>query len=173
MNAKSLENLYQDTLTKLKEGQRPQIKLSLELTALLKAHWTQSLHQVLCILSHTQNTSAEFHDLLLQSFQEKNHEPETLIFLLGVSEKHIISHSLMTGNLPPHEFFEILKILLRTKNPEVLEWTLRTIESMGPLNFRLQQDIRSARPGFRKIFNSHLRACDEIINLLEIQWKRM
>jgi hypothetical protein len=77
----------------------------------------------------------------------------------------------MTGNMMPSEFFDILKNLLKTKSPELLEWTLRTIESMGPLNFRLKTEIINSRPGMKKIFNSHLRACDEIINLLESQWK--
>lgn len=171
MTSITLENLYQDTLIKLKNGQRPQIKLTPELINEIKANWHESLLKALCVLNHTQNTSAEFNELLITALKEiKN--TETLIFLLGVSEKHIISHSLMTGNIMPYEFFEILKILLQTKNSELKEWTLRSVESMGPLNRRLQNEIRQSRPGLNKFFNSHLRASDEIINLLEKQWKK-
>jgi hypothetical protein len=166
-----IDNLYQNTLLKLKNDQRPQIKLTPELISALKNAWQESLPKVLCILSHTKNTSDEFNQLILDTFRQKI-DTNTTIFLLGVSEKHIISHSLKNGNVVPNDFMEILKILLKRKQPLVKEWTLRIIESMGPLNLRLQKEIRECRPGFFKYFNSHLRASDEIINLLEMQWKR-
>ncbi len=166
-----IESLYQDTIIKLKAGKRPQIKLTTELIAALKAEWSESLNKVLCILNHTQNTSAQFNELFFSSFNEVS-DIKTLIFLLAAAEKHIISESLMTGNMIPSEFFEILKKLLQNKNSELLEWTLRTIESMGPLNRRIKNEIRNSRPGLKKFFNSHSRACDEIINLLETQWKK-
>jgi hypothetical protein len=166
-----IKTLYQNTLLKLKNDQRPQIKLTPELILALKKAWQESLLEVLCILSHTQNSSDEFNELIFETFRQ-NFDTQVNIFLLGVSEKHIIAHSLKNGNVVPNEFMEILKNLLRTKQPEIKEWTLRIIESMGPLNLRLQKEIRECRPGFFKYFNSHLRASDEIINLLEIQWKR-
>lgn len=171
MTTDILPNLYQDTLIKLKNGQRPQIKLSVLLVSELKANWQKSLLEVLCVLNHTQNSTVEFNELIIATFH-KELDQEILIFLLGASQKHIISHSLTTGMMVPAEFFEILKNLLQTKKPEVLEWTLRTIESMGPLNRRLQNEIRKSKPGLNKLFNSHLRASDEIINLLEEQWKK-
>ena len=171
MKTNPLPNLYQETLIKLKNGQRPQIRLTPELALELKVNWQESLLEALCVLNHTQNTSAEFNELIFTTFDKKL-DQETLIFLLGASQKHIVSHSLMLGVVIPAEFFEILKNLLQTKNPEVLEWTLRTVESMGPLNRRLQNEIRRSRPGPMKFINSHLRACNEIINLLEEQWKK-
>ena len=166
-----IDSLYQDTIKKLTNDIRPQIKLTPELIEALRAKWPESLQKVLCILNHTQNTTAEFNDLFFASLREIS-DQQLLIFLLGASEKHIISHSFMTGNMVPSEYFEILKNLLQTKNPEVLEWTLRTIERMGPLNLRMQNEIRKSKPGFTKFFNSHLRTSDEIIDLLEKQWKR-
>lgn len=170
MNDFSLDILYENTLNKLKMGNRPQIKLTPELIEGLKGKWQTDTHKVLCILTHTQNSSSEFNELLIESFKVETNK-ETLIFLLGASEKQLISHALMTGNMMPSDFFLILKNLLTTKNPEVLEWTLRTIESMGPLSLRLKNEIKNARPSKMKFFNSHLRSCDEIINLLERQWK--
>jgi hypothetical protein len=171
MSEINLESLYQNTLLKLKNDQRPQIKLTPELIAVLKSNWSESPLKVLCILNHTQSTSAEFNQLIFAALNESK-DYKFLIFLLAASEKHIISHSFMTGNMIPMEFFDILKKLLQTKNPELLEWVLRTIESMGPLNRRLQKEIRKSKPGFMKYFNSHLRASDEIIILLEKQWKK-
>jgi hypothetical protein len=172
MSDNSLENIYESTLIKLKEGKRPQIRLTPELILELKNKWPESLHKVLCVLTHTQNSTSEFNIHMIESLKTET-DKETLIFLLGAAEKQLISNSLMTGNMMPVEFFDVLKKLLLTKHPEVLEWTLRTIESMGPLNYRLKSEIRNARPGFKKNFNSHLRACDEIINLLESQWKKL
>jgi hypothetical protein len=166
-----IETLYQDTLIKLKKGIRPQIKLTPELISELQDNWKESLNKVLCILDHTQNTCSDFNQLLFHSF-EKTTETDTLIYLLAASQKHIISHAFMTGNMIPIEFFDIMKKLLQTKNSDLLEWTLRTAESMGPLNRRIQQEIRQSRPGLNKFFSSHLRACDEIINSLEQQWKK-
>jgi hypothetical protein len=172
MSDNSLETIYKSTLVKLKEGKRPQIRLTPELILELKNKWPESLHKVLCVLTHTQNSTSEFNIQLIESLKTET-DKETLIFLLGASEKQLISNSLMTGNMMPSEFFDILKNLLQTKNPEILEWTLRTIESMGPLNFRLKTEIINSRSGMKKIFNSHLRTCDEIINLLESQWKNL
>jgi hypothetical protein len=171
MTINTLESLYLDTINKLKNDQRPQIKLTSELIELLKSEWLKSPHMVFCILGNTQNSTSEFNELFISTFKSTQND-ETLIFLLAASEKHLVAESLRTGNMIPAEYFVILKKLLAHKSPEVLEWTLRVIESMGPLNIRLKEEVLKSKPNWKKIFNSNLKACDDIINLLEMQWKR-
>ena len=171
MTKEMIKTLYQDTLLKLNKGIRPQIRLTPLLINDLKLAWTESLLEVLCILGHCQNSSAEFNFLLLEALNLEQ-DPKTVVFLLAATEKHLIADALKSGNMPPAEFLIILKKLLQSKNPEILEWTLRTIEAMGPLNNRLKNEVRASRPGIKKIFNVHLKASDEIINLLEEQWKQ-
>ncbi len=173
---------YIQIIEKLKKDQRPLVKLTPELLKELKAEWKDSLCQsiqdrpklikILCILDNTQNYSAEFNDLFMETFQLIT-DHELIIYVLAASQKHIINQSFRTGDMVPFFYFDYLKKLLKNKNPEVLEWTLRTIESLGPLSMRLKNEVRGVRPSFLKLFNTHQQACTQIIELLEKQWKQL
>jgi len=173
--------LYLDIIAKLKAHQRPLLKLTPELIDELKFDWQNSLkdtvdHQtileILCILDNTQNTSNAFNDLFLITFEKCTNE-DLLIHTLAASQKHLVAESLKSGVMPPQAYFDCLKTLLKNKKPEVIEWTLRTIESMGPLSLRLKLEVRAAKPGISKFFNSHQKSASQIIELLEKQWERM
>jgi hypothetical protein len=179
------QRIYQETIEKLKNGQRPQIKLTPELLSEMKLEWEKSLasgidkatqnetiKKILCILDNSQNSTSELNDLFFQTLKQiKDHE--LIIYCLAASQKHVIADGLKTGKVMSYEFFEILKTLLQDKNPEVKEWTLRTIESLGPLSLRLKQEVLKAKPGFMKIFNQHQKASAQLIDYLENEWKRM
>lgn len=180
--AMNYQDLYAQIILKLKNDERPLIKLTPELVSELKAVWSASLSsdkidesaltKIFCILDNTQNYTSELNDLFHESFLKiKNHE--LLIYTLAAAQKHLVNESLRTGNMVPSFFFEHLKILLKNKNPEVLEWTLRTIESMGPLSMRFRKEIREVKPSFMKLFNTHQKSAMLIIDLLEKEWKRM
>lgn len=178
----NITELYDSTILKLKNNQRPQILLTPELISELKDNWLKAiagpvllekeLTQVLCILDNTQNSSASFNELFAQTFA-KIKSQELLIYTLAASQKHVINQSLKSGEMIPAFYFDELKKLLQNKNPEVLEWTLRTIESMGPLSLRLKKEVRNAMPGLSKFLNRHQKAAAQIIELLEQEWKRM
>ena len=173
---------YIQIIEKLKKDERPLIKLTPELLKELKTEWKNSLSQtsqdrlkltkILCILDNTQNYSAEFNDLFIETFQLIA-DHELIIYALAASQKHIINQSFRTGDMIPLFYFDYLKKLLKHKNPEVLEWTLRTIESLGPLSMRLKNEVRGVKPSFLKLFNTHQRSCTQIIELLEKQWKQL
>lgn len=178
----TIDELYTDTILKLKNNVRPHIKLTPELIQDIKNHWqnalllstpdVSTLKKILCILDNTQNMTAEFNELFINTLTKIKNQ-ELIIYTLAASQKHVISESLRSGNMISQQYFEQLKSLLQTKNPEVLEWTLRTIESMGPLSMRLKQEVRKAKPGFMKLFSQHQKSAAQIIDLLESQWKRM
>lgn len=173
---------YIQIIDKLKKHERPLIKLTQDLVEELKNEWAASLRQgnqerlklikILCILDNTQNYAADFNDLFLQTFKTIT-DHELIIYTLAASQKHIINQSFRSGDMIPHFYFEHLKILLKHKNPEVLEWTLRTVESLGPLSMRLKNEVRGIKPSFFKLFNAHQQACVQIIELLEKQWRHL
>lgn len=178
----NIEELYTDTIDKLKNNVRPHVKLTPDLILELKNKWQEAiskasvdesmLKKILCILDNTQNMSSEFNEQFIETFKKvKNHD--LLIYTLAASQKHVIAEALRSGQMISIEYFEQLKILLKSKNPEVLEWTLRSIESMGPLSMRLKQDVREVKPSFLKLFNTHQKSALQIVELLEKQWKKM
>lgn len=180
----TIDELYADTIEKLKGHKRPHIKLTPELILSLKSEWQKAmadsansidesmLKKILCILDNTQNMTSEFNEYFILTLEKvRNHD--LLIYALAASQKHVIGEALRSGNMISIAYFENLKLLLKNKNPEVLEWTLRTIESMGPLSMRLKKEVREVKPHFLKIFNSHQKAALQIIELLELQWKKM
>jgi len=91
--------------------------------------------------------TSDFNDLFFKSLDRIKNK-EIIIYLLGASQKHIVGHALKTGTMIPLEYFEKLKSLLKNEHPEVIEWTLRTIESMGPLSMRLKQEVLASKPHF-------------------------
>ena len=176
------QDLYNDIIEKLKRHERPLIKLTPEIIEVLKTEWQKALSgsipdesaikKILCILDNTQNMTSELNSLFFETFKKVKANSELLIYALAASQKHIINESLRSGIMIPVEYFETLKELLKNKNPEVTEWVLRTIESMGPLSLRLKKEVLEAKPGFLKIFNQHLKASNQIIELLEKQWAK-
>lgn len=178
----NLEALYDQIILKLKKNERPQIKLSPELIAEIKTEWQKAIDhshieeatikKILCILDNTQNMTAELNEQFIKTF-EKVRNQDLLIYALAASQKHVIAESLKTGTMISAEYFEKLKELLKSKNPEVVEWTLRTIESMGPLSLRLVSDVRSVKFGIFKFLNQHQKSSSQLISLMEKQWEKM
>ncbi|MBC7539792.1 MAG: hypothetical protein H7281_13305 [Bacteriovorax sp.] len=176
------QELYTQTIEKLKKNERPQIMLTPELLSELKSEWQKiisegsldesALKKILCILDNTQNMTSDLNELFIKTF-EKVQSPDLLIYTLAASQKHVISESLRTGNMISSAYFDKLKELLKNKNPEVVEWTLRTIETMGPLSLRFVKEVRAIKPGISKFLNQHLKFSSQIIELMEKQWEKM
>ena len=172
-----IEQTYETCIEKLKMGARPHIRLTDELILAIKAQWpktseNEALKQILCILDNSMNTTSEFDELFLISLSEIQNE-QTLIFLLSAMQKQTIAHSLKTGNMINHEFFNRFKILLQTNHAELKEWTLRTIETLGPLSMRLKNEILASRPNLLQRLNTHHKNRAQIIEYMEKDWQRM
>ena len=172
--------IYQEIIEKLQLDQRPKIVLTAELMAELKHEWdhalacsdNEAIKKILCILDNTQTTTSELNELFFKTLKQIK-DKELLIYTLAASQKHVIADSFKSGKMISFEYFEILKNLLLDKNPEVKEWALRTIESLGPLSLRFQKEVLAAKPGLMKIFDKHQKASSQIIEYLEKEWKRM
>ena len=179
-----LEALYTEIIEKLKNHQRPQVRLSPELVSLIRDAWqgalkendeslqNSSLKKIFCILDNTQTTTSELNELFIQTLKEiKNNE--LIVYCLAASQKHLIGDSFKTGKMISYEFFDLLKNLVKDKNPEIKEWALRTIETLGPMSLRLKNEVLNSKPGLSKFINKHAKASQEIIDALEREWKRM
>ena len=171
----NLQECYSQILEKLKRGERPLIKLSVDDLNELKNLWDQtsereSVHKILCVLDNTQTLSSLFDDHIIECLAPSNDE-ETIIFTLSVASKHIMSHRMRSGDPVPVSFIDTLGELLAHKNPEVLEWSLRTIAELGRAAKRLRPLLIKHRPGFSAIFNVHKRHAQEIIDLIERTWQ--
>ena len=177
--------IYQETIEKLKNGQRPQVKLTLELIDELKQVWEKTIvlgsdqskqldtiKKLLCILDNSQNSSSEFNEQFIRTLKDIK-DPQILIYTLSASQKHVIADGLKNGKMISQEFFLVLKSLLLNKNPEIKEWTLRTIETMGPLSLRFKKEVIAAKPGIFKFFNPHQKNSAQLIEYLEKEWIRM
>ena len=181
---KTIAELYTETIEKLKNDQRPRLMLTPELREQIKTAWEEALKEALAgkssetfkhiflLLDHTHQTTSEFNQLFFRTLKEIKNS-ELLIYALAASRKHVIEHSFKTGEIISYEYFEALKKLLAEKNPEVKEWTLRTIETLGPMSIRLKQEVMKARPGLLSLLNKHQKASSQIIDYLENEWKRI
>lgn len=186
---RKINEIYDQTIQALMNNSRALPKYSEEVIRQLKEEFDaqdfskmsteeaqEFLKKIFCILTNTQTTTSEFQDMLLKSYEKvkmlKNNS-DLIIMMLAAVSKQFIDHSSKSGRPIPIEIFNLLKNNLLNKNPEVLEWTLRAIDSLGPQGLRLEKEVKSLRPSLLKIFNKHQQAAFEIVNHIEKEWSRL
>ncbi len=171
------QKLYEDIISDLKSGKRALIRLNPDQIEGLKQVWEkgltkEELHKILCILDHSMDANLEFSSYICRELKEVA-DSETLIYLLGASSKHIIEAAAKDGFPPSGEFMTAIKNILESplaKEPENLEWLLRTIEQTGMKSILFKGSILKLKPGMGSLFNQHKKASKEIIELLEKRW---
>lgn len=173
----NLENEFNSVIEKLRNNERPLLKFTPIQFEELNNLWTvfletknyTELFKVFCILDNTQNYSDIFSKNIYETFKISQ-DSQTLIYNLSAASKHIIAFNHKQGNRAPHDLVMVLKDLLSNRDPEVLEWTLRTIDQLGSQAIFLKDDIMKSRPGILAIFDKHKKASKQIIEMLEKRW---
>ena len=173
----NLEKEFNSTIEKLKNNERPLLKYTSIQFEELNNTWTNllsnenysELFKVFCLLDNTQNYSDIFSENIFKTF-DLTSDPQVIIYNLSAASKHIIAYNHQLGNRAPHDLVMKLKELLSHRDPEVLEWTLRTIEQLGSQALFLKDDIIKSRPGILAIFDKHKKASKQIIEMLEKRW---
>ena len=131
------------------------------------------LKQVLCLVQYSKEMSTLSVDLFVQTLHllqgQKDSDP-LILLTLGASWRPVIVKSQKTGERISLSFMESLKKLLFHKNPEVLEWTLRTIDQLGGESIWFKDAIIKIRPGWGRFFNKNKRASFQIIDMLSRRW---
>lgn len=173
----NFEKRYFNIIEKLKAGHRYLEPISTAELILIKQRIRESLQfndldelkKMLCILDNTSSTYPELEEILLSTLENK--KSDITIFLLNTIRKHVISGNQKLGNRLSLNLLNSLKLLLGHNDPEVVEWTLRTIEECGGQAIFLRKDIKNNRPkGI--IINKHKLASRQIIDMLESKWSR-
>lgn len=172
----NIDERYQLIMKGIEQGHRgltrfspPEIE---ELEAALRvAKKPEDLEKVLCLIDHSSMPHQGFEKDIV-SILNSEIPDRLVVFALNASRKHILQARFNKGNRLEYEFLETLKHLLHHKNPEVVEWTLRTIEECGNQGVYFLQEFDKIRPAPWKWFNAHQRAVRELITLLERRWRR-
>lgn len=132
---------------------------------------TIELKKLLCLIEHSASFHPPFALPLLQILQQ-HRDPEILVFALNGARKHILAYHQQQGKRLDFTFLETLKQLLYSPEPEVVEWTLRTIEEMGSQGIYFLREFKNIKPPPWKWFNEHNRSIREIIAMLEFRWSQ-
>lgn len=172
----NIEAKYQQILQGLEQGSRALVRFSRdELDQLLLKLQSYSdlneLEKILCLIDHSASDYGAFEPFLI-NFLKTQLPDRHLIFILNCSRKHIIQSRFKKGQRLGFEFLEALKPLLHHPSPEVVEWTLRTIEECGSQGVYFLSELAKIKPAPWKWFNAHQRSVREIIAMLERRWSR-
>lgn len=173
-----IDQKYNQVISELKQGKRPYFKLSKEDFNFLHDYLDQSLtddkpsntKKVLCLLEVCANHAPVFDELLYKVLDQYK-EKDMTIFCLGVIQKQIIDRHTKEGERPSSKLFNYLKELLKHPAPEVVEWSLRTIEGLGPMSYSLKEEILAAKPSVFGSLNPHKKASRQIVDLILKNWK--
>ncbi|MGE3609785.1 MAG: hypothetical protein AB7I27_09395 [Bacteriovoracaceae bacterium] len=165
------DEIYQKILKGIETGGRGLVRLNnSELDQLNQLLLQQKdLEKILCIIEHSAALYSPFESSLIQLLSGPLNDQLT-VFALNCARKHIIQARFQRGQRLDFNFLEILKKLLYSKNPEVVEWTLRTIEECSSQGVYFLREFDKIKPPPWKWFNAHQRAVREIITMLERRW---
>lgn len=131
----------------------------------------KSLEEALCVLEHSAGLYLPAEQILLRILNSDLPDP-LLVFALNCARRHIIQAQFQRGHRLKFDFLEVLKKLLHSPSPEVVEWTLRTIEECGNQGVYFLKEFATIKPAPWKWFNANQRAVREIIEMLERRWSR-
>lgn len=174
-----LKSTYDEALDKLKKGERPQFHLKEEILSFCCDHWEelnkQKSHEtnflpMLCILDHSKKGSLKFVQPIIETIHERR-EKDLIVYTLSASHKVILEECVRLGERVPFDFIKALKVPLKSKEPEVVEWTLRTIEALGHQSIILKDDVLQAKPGLLALFNEHRKNSKDLIEYLSRRWE--
>ncbi len=174
-----IESRYQKVIEEIKLGHRALTRMSDdEHNELLQAldddlERKDFLHmeKVLCLLEHSASLFTPAEKTLVNLLNSDLPDP-LIIFTLNTSRRHIIQGQFQRGQRLKYEFLEALKKRLHSSSPEVVEWTLRTIEECGNQGVYFLREFDKIKPAPWKWFNAHQRAVRELIAMLERRWSR-
>lgn len=171
-----IESVYQEVMGKLKNNQRPLLKLTPDnfafyletLQAYLKSTPLDlsNAHKVLLILGHGQSGDLRFEGPLLGLMSHPEATSSLIISALSASQIHLIKQAKLEGRRASFAYLEALKKLLYHADPEVVEWSLRTLDQLGGQGILLKEDLRKIRPGISAVFNQHKKNIQQIVDML-------
>ena len=178
-----IDSLYESIINDLHSKEKVHFLFSPQQCSELENRWQRALNhgddktveKILCLACHCREPWDFFTPLFISStreFKDLDKNSQIIIFALGASWKHVVDRSTKTGERISPEFIETIRNLLSHPDPEVLEWTLRTVDQMGQQAMALKGDIMKIKIGWKRLFHKNKRASFQIIEMLLKRWKR-
>lgn len=179
LQANEFDKTYNKLLDTLHKGGRAHLEFSDQLLSEMAQRWheclknknSEQLNAILCMLEHARHPSNYFDDLFFLTL-ENPQSSEQCIFTLAASWKHLIARWSREGTRIPMRYIEILRTLVQSPNMEVREWTLRTIDQIGPQGKLLINEIVLAKNFWRGLINPHAKAVNQLVAMLENRWAK-
>ena len=179
-----LEESYRLVLEDLEKEKHIQLVLSESLLDEIERRWEESLEHsrpsriklrpIFCVLENAKTLVDRFDRLFWKTLRCLQMDGESLVFALGCLHRQVLDRCERKGERPPSELISCLKHLLKHSDPEVVQWSLRTVERMGTMGLLLKEEVCNACPGFlESIVNPHKKASRQIAVLLEKRWSRL
>ncbi len=177
IESKEFDKIYGELINRLEKDERPHLELSEGVLNQIKTLWTHSLesldnqriNSIMCVLDHTRHCYDLFDDHFYQSL-ESNLEDTTLVFTLGASWKHMLGRWSRSGDRITTRYIEILRKFLNSKNHELVEWSLRTIDQIGPQGRLLQKEISQNKMKLKSFINPRAKAITQLVEMFEKRW---
>ena len=174
-----IDQEYSKVIEEIKKGYRALVRykeddlqeLTLILDQKLAARDLLAIEKILCILEHSAGLYLKA-ELILLKVLNSDLPDNIIVFALNGARRHIIQAQFQRGHRLKFDFLETLKKLLHSPSPEVVEWTLRTIEECGNQGVYFLREFDRIKPAPWKWFNAHQRAVRELITMLERRWSK-
>jgi len=169
--------LHTDLLHKLELGARVHLELSDQLLDDIEQRWAealteqndQKLNAIMCVLDHARHPTGRFENLFFLTL-EKPLQVQILIVTLACSWKHLIERWTRNGDRIPERYLNILRSFLGHQELEMREWTLRTIDQIGPQGRLLAKEIFACKKPLYGLINPHAKAINQMIGMFEKRW---
>lgn len=177
VDAKEFDEIYAELLARLQKDERPHLELPENVLNQIKNLWqyslqnqdNQAINSIMCVLDYSRHTYDLFDELFYQTL-ESNLSSPTLVFTLGASWKHMLGRWSRSGDRISMRYIEILRVFLNSKNEELVEWALRTIDQIGPQGRLLQKEISQNKMKLKSLINPRAKAITQLVEMFEKRW---
>lgn len=177
MNTFNIDDIFNDLISRLQKGDRPRLQfeqvhietLENEFHKSIEQKDTEKIEKLLCILDHLQPMNDRWKKVLINIIQLEN--TRLSVLALGTSHRHVLHHHQRKGERVGFDFMKVLENLLETNDPEILEWTLRTIEALGGQSIFFKQKVLAAKPNLFQRFQNKWKNANNLIKFMEENWK--
>ncbi len=174
---REFDKIYAELLLRLQKDERPHLELSKEVLNQIIELWqkalaeadSQVINSIMCVLDYTRNTYDLFDELFYKTLEAPLSE-QTLVFAMGASWKHMLGRWSRSGDRIPMRYIEILRSFLNSKNDELVEWSLRTIDQIGPQGRLLQKEISQNRMKLKSFISPKAKAITQLVDMFEKRW---
>lgn len=174
-----IQKAYAQIIDQLKNDGRGFVKLTNEEIDFLNNSLTLNtspleLEQIFCILAHDLNFHPQICEKLFEILPNFDHKSDKDLIIFGLSalRRHHFEARSRLGDPVTTNYLKIIEMFLLSKEAELVEWSLRSIEELGGQGRYFIPHLKKIEPTrFSLIFNTHKRHIYDILNILKVRFK--